>query len=137
MHRVSEKWEPKTPNPKARIETLKMAYHAGIKTLVAMRPLLPTVSEKELEEIIKETKDFCYGYYSGPLYLKNLEHPLLNSDSPDLKIEKIQPKWMPEGNIFYKIEKIGQLEALKNLTKKYNKPLFEGAAAGIKHLKNL
>jgi DNA repair photolyase len=128
-------WEPKISDPIKRIDTLKTAYNKGIKTLVAIRPLLPTISGEELEKIIYLTSDFCYGYYSGPLYLKKLDHPLLDLKTQDLKIEKLQPHWMPEGNIFYKIEKEGQMDLLKDILEKHNKPLFEGAAEGIKYLK--
>ncbi|MFH0814579.1 MAG: radical SAM protein [Candidatus Falkowbacteria bacterium] len=130
------KWEPKVPNPEKRIETLRRAFDAGIKTLVALRPLLPTLSDEELEEVVAKTKDCCFGFYSGPLYLKSLEHPLL-TDLSGLKIEKLQPHWMPQGNIFYRIEKSGQMELLKQILQRYNKPLFEGAAEGIKYLKTI
>ena len=130
-------WEPKIPSPNKRIETLKDVYQQNIKTLVAVRPLLPTISNEELEKIVSLTKDYCYGYYSGPLYLKNLEHKLMDLNKQNLKIERLQPHWMPSGNIFYKIEKEGQLDMLKNILEKYNKPLFEGAADAIKYIKNL
>ena len=42
---------------------------------------------------------------------------------------------MPERNTFFKVEKEGQMDALKELINKYNKPFFEGAADGIKYLK--
>lgn len=60
---------------------------------------------------------------------------MLDLKTQDLKIEKLQPHWMPKGNIFYKIEKEGQMNLLKNILEKYNKPLFEGAAEGIKYLR--
>jgi len=129
-------WEPKAPHPKQRINTLKLVHELGIKTLVAIRPLLPTVFETELKEIIDLTKNYCDGYYSGPLYLKNLSHPLLDKiKSEDLKIEKLQPHWMPKDNIFYKIEKEGQMDLLKNILEENGKQLFEGAAEAIEYLK--
>lgn len=132
------KWEPKTPDPKKRIETLKLAYREGLKTMIALRPLLPDVSIEELEEIIVLTKDYSSGYYSGPLYLKKLDGELINKNDEDLVIEKeIQPHWMPDGNVFYKIIKKGQIENLSELLAKHNKPLFEGAAEGMRYLKNI
>jgi DNA repair photolyase len=129
-------WEPKVPKPEKRIETLKKVHQAGIKTLVALRPLLPSVNDEELEEIIESTKDFCLGYYSGPLYLKTLDHPALDVlDDPNLEIEKIQPHWMPEGNEFYKVQRSGQMENLNGIITKHNKLLFEGAAEAIGYLK--
>ena len=51
--------------------------------------------------------------------------------------EQIQPHWMPDGNKFFQIEKDGQADVLQGLLKKYNKPLFEGAAEGIGYIKSL
>ena len=132
----ARQWEPKVPSPEKRIETLKRAYKAGIKTLVAFRPLLPTLSDAEMEAVVKATKSYCYGFYSGALYLKDPMHELL-PDTSNLTIERLQPAWMPKGNIFYRIEKPGQMQTLREILQKYNKPLFEGAAEGIKYLKTL
>lgn len=132
----AKEWEPRAPNPRTRIETLKKAYETGIKTLVAIRPLLPIIPDKELKKIVDLTKNYCYGYYSGPLYLKDLKHPLMNKVKVrDLKIRKLQPHWMTKGNIFYKIENRGQTKLLKGIIEKNNKLLFEGAAEAIKHIK--
>jgi len=129
-------WEPKIPSPEKRIKTLENVYKSDIKTLVALRPLLPTVNEEEFEDIVSRTKDYQYGYYSGPLYLKDLNHPSIQGIS-DLEIEEVQPPWMPEGNIFYKIEKKGQMEMLANIIERHGQQLYEGAADAIKHLKEI
>jgi len=129
-------WEPKAHDPLKRIETLKNVYKTGIKTMVALRPLLPTITSEELGKIIDLTKDYCYGYYSGPLYLKNLDKSILGEDLSGLKIEELQPHWMPENNVFYRIEKEGQMENLRDILRKQNKPLFEGAADGIIYLRD-
>jgi DNA repair photolyase len=132
--RSAKDWEPKAPNPAARIETLRKVFNTGIRTFVAIRPLLPTVSEEELKELVASTKDCCYGYYSGPLYLKSLEHPLIDlGTESDLSIEKIQPHWMPEGNEFYRIEKNGQMDALRNIVEENGQLLFEGAAEAMNY----
>ncbi len=131
----SEKWEPKVPSPQKRIETLKRAHLVNLETLVALRPLLPDVSVDELEHLVIATKDYCFGYYSGPLYLKKLDRSLVDLEDHLLKIEKVQPYWMPDNNIFYKIEKIGQMESLKKILEQYNKPLFKGASEAMKYLK--
>ncbi|TSC91645.1 MAG: radical SAM domain-containing protein [Parcubacteria group bacterium Licking1014_17] len=127
-------WEPKAPSPEKRIETLQMAHEEGLSTLVAIRPLLPTATNKELDKIVDYTKIFCFGYYSGPLYLKDPNHELLMGVK-DLHIEKIQPHWMPEGSIFYKIEKPDQMSQLEGIVKKHEKPIFEGAAEAIDHIR--
>ncbi len=131
-----KRWEPKAPDPKKRIESLRYAYEENILTMVAVRPLIPTVTDFELRDIIEQTADIAQGYYSGPLYLKNIGSGLLSaSESVGLKVEKIQPHWMLEGNEFYRIEKPGQMEHLRRLLKERGKPLFEGAAEGIERLR--
>jgi len=132
----SAEWEPKAPSPKRRLEVLKMAHEAGLKIMVALRPLLPTISKEELERVVEASKDYCYGYYSGPLYLKSLEL-MKNNEQYMLDIEKMQPHWMPEEHTFYKVEKRGQMDLLKQILIKYNKPLFEGAAEGMEYLKKI
>lgn len=132
----AKEWEPKGSSPNRRIQTLKNAFAAGLRTMVAIRPLLPTVADEELENIVKQTKDFCAGYYSGPLYLKSMENQVLKkADMAELQIEKLQPPWMPENNVFYKVEKRGQMLRLMEILRKYDKPLFEGAAEGLKQIK--
>lgn len=128
-------WEPHVPSPDKRIETLKNVYNSDIKTMVAIRPLLPAVPIEEIEELINKTKDYSVGYYSGPLYLKNLDEGLIG-DKSSLHIEELQPHWMPEGNTFYKIEKPGQMDQLISILDSYNKPLFEGAAEGMNYIKS-
>lgn len=127
-------WEPKVPSPERRIETLRNVHESDIKTLLALRPLLPTVSEEELEDIISRTKDYQHGYYSGPLYLKDPEHPSL-AGVADLDIEEIQPPWMPEGNTFFRVEKRGQMEMLESIIEKHGQNLYEGAADAMNHLR--
>lgn len=98
---------------------------------------MPTINDDELEQIIKLTKDYCYGYYSGPLYLKDVKNnPLINlGDMSKLKIERLQPHWMLKNNIFYKVEKDGQMQKLREIIENNGKVLFEGAAEATNILK--
>lgn len=131
-------WEPRAPKPARRIAMLGDAFAEKLQTLVAIRPLLPTVSDDELRRVIENTSDACIGYYSGPLYLKELNEQLLPSQMrEDLKIEQLQPHWMPEGNLFYKIERPGQMEFLTNLITQRGKKLFTGAAEANQYLKTI
>jgi len=129
-------WEPNAPKPEARVTTLIEANEARLPTLVAIRPLLPTVSEDELRRIVTKTRDYCMGFYSGPLYLKDINSGLLpDNTTGELQIERVEPHWMPSGNIFYKIERRGQMDLLRNLVISNGRLLFEGAAEAINHIK--
>jgi len=130
------RWEPKAPSPEKRIESLRYAHEEGLLTMVAIRPLIPTVSNEELKDIIDKTIDISQGYYSGPLYLKNPDKGLLTKEElSTLKAEKMQPHWMLDGNIYYRLERPGQMDYLKSLLDDKSKPMFEGAAEGIDELK--
>lgn len=131
------KYEPNVPHPMKRIETLQSAYKKGLHTMLAIRPLLPDATNEELEEIVKLTKDYCTGYYSGPLYLKEEK---INLFFPDYRgtAKEIQPKWMLEGNTYVPIMRDGQMDFLLQILKKYDKKMFEGAADGMEYIrKNL
>jgi DNA repair photolyase len=57
------------PSPQSRIESLKNLYDCGIPTTVAIRPMLPFTQPEEIEEIVRLTYKYTYGYLSGPIYL--------------------------------------------------------------------
>src|ERR1035437_7072993 len=101
-----KKYEPRAPSPKNRIETIKNISQKGIYTMLALRPLLPDISNEELEEIIRLTKDYIVGYYSGPLYLND---DRIQKLLPKIivKNEAKQPHWMLDGNSFKEILKDG------------------------------
>ena len=130
-----EKYEPKAPSPEKRIQALKLLFQKGIPSLLSLRPLLPDVSNEEIEEIINLTKDYVIGYYSGPLYLNN---DRIEKLFPNKKVENEakQPHWMLDGNKFKEISKEGQIDFLKNCVKKYKKEFFEGAAEGMEYIRN-
>ncbi len=130
-----EKFEPRVPSPKKRIETLSLVSGAGIPTTVAIRPLLPDVSDGELEEIIDKTKEFCFGYYSGPLYLQEQKIKVLLPNFKSNPNEERQPHWMLDGNKYQAIEKGGQMDTLKRLVGNANKLFFSGAADSIEYLR--
>lgn len=102
--------------------------------MLAIRPLLPDVTDEELEEIVRLTKDCCIGYYSGPLYLKKEK---VNFFFPGYRSEEIesQPHWMLEGNTYIPIERDGQMDVLLQIIQKYDKKMFEGASAGMEYIR--
>lgn len=131
-----KKYEPTVPLPERRVSTLKTVHEYGIPAMVAIRPLLPDVSEEELLDIVKLTKDYVVGYYSGPLYLKKETVKFLLPDFVSDKEEK-QPNWMLDGNTFQIIEKEGQMERLISIVEKSGRRFFIGAADGMDYIRNL
>lgn len=128
------KYEPKVPASHRRIEALKNIAEAGIPAMVAIRPLLPDISDQELKSIIDLTKNYVVGYYSGPLYLNDdrIEKLLPKTVAAE---EAKQPHWMLDGNTFKEVVKLGQMEILKSLVLASGKQFFEGAAEGMKFIR--
>lgn len=131
------KYEPRVSHPEKRIETLSAIFEKGIPTTTAIRPLLPDISNRELEEIINKTKDFCFGYYSGPLYLKEERIKLLLPEYESKPEIEDQPHWMLSGNRYQAIEKEGQMEYLISLVQNSGKQFFDGAASAVEYLRSI
>lgn len=133
-------WEPDVANPEKRLKALELAKSKGLNNLVAIRPLLPDVSERELEEIVRRTKDSCYGYFAGSLRLKK-QDPLLDDlrqRVPNLEVtEESQISWMPPGNEFCEVTRPGQDQELKTIVAKYEQQLFSGVIEGVNFIKNI
>ncbi len=130
-----EKYEPKVPPPERRIETLAAISKHSIPTTVAIRPLLPDVTDEELSEIVQKTRDYCFGYYSGPLYLQEQKIKLLLPGYESKPETSAQPHWMLEGNQYQTIERDGQMDTLKDLVKKADRLFFDGAADVVDYLR--
>ncbi len=131
---MSAKYEPKVPSPQKRIDSIKMIANKNIPTMLAIRPLLPDISNEELQRIVDLTKEYVLGYYSGPLYLNDDRIATLlpgNLVEGDAK----QPHWMLDGNTFKEVSREGQMEFLKNIIEQSGKKFFEGAAEGMAYIK--
>lgn len=134
----SNKWEPKVPKVEKRINTLKRVSGAGIDSMVAIRPLIPNIEKSEIEEIINLASPYVFGYYSGPLYIKNFVDGLLSIEElTDLSctFEEVEPQWMPRGNKFIKVENPGLMKYLQDQVRLSGKEFFEGAAQGMEFLR--
>lgn len=129
------KYEPGVPSPEKRIETLASVYAKGIPTTVAIRPLLPDISDEEIREIVNKTKDYCFGYYSGPLYLKEERIKFFLPEFESNAENEHQPHWMLDGNEYQALEKDGQMEFLASVVEEEGKEFFEGAADAIEYLR--
>jgi len=134
-----ELWEPNAPSVKERVDTLKKVSNAGLPSMVAVRPLIPNISEVEIDKIIEFTYPYVFGYYSGPLYLKDSNRGLFTEKyikNNNLLSTETQPEWMPKGNTFLKIENPNLMLYLKGKVEEYGKTFFDGAAQGIDFIKN-
>ncbi len=134
----SELWEPKAPKIEERLNTLIKVSKAGVPSMVAIRPLIPSIDRDEIKKIIEATRSYVFGYYSGPLYIKDLNGEMLtieDKENPDISITEVQPDWMPKGNTFFKVENPKIMLYLKELVEENGKLLFSGAAQGTDFIK--
>jgi DNA repair photolyase len=134
----SSKWEPKVPKVEKRIDTLRRISDTGIDSMVAVRPLIPNIEKSEIDKIIESTSPYVFGYYSGPLYMKDFDNELLQRDELEelgCTFEEIEPNWMPKGNKFIKIENPELMAYLQDKVKSFGKEFFAGAAQGIEFLR--
>lgn len=129
------KYEPGVPSPEKRIETLSLVYAKGIPATVAIRPLLPDISDEEIRSIVDKTKDYCFGYYSGPLYLKQERIKLLLPEHELKANEEHQPHWMLEGNQYQVLKKDNQMEFLTTVVQESGKEFFDGGADVVEYLR--
>jgi len=135
----SLKWEPRVPRVASRIEGLKKLSKQEIPAMVAIRPLIPDLETSEIDEIVEKTSPYAFGYYSGPLYLKNVNDDLLSREKLDglgVDIEEVEPSWMPKGNKFVKLTNSILMSHLREKVIGSGKQFFEGAAQGIDFLRN-
>lgn len=59
--------ESYAPPPEKRIETVEKLYQSGLPVFVYMKPLLPTIPDGDIDELIKRTIGKCTGYVCGSL----------------------------------------------------------------------
>ena len=135
----SKIWEPNAPDVQDRIDTLKKVSEAGIPSMAAIRPLIPNILTSEVDKIIELTKPYVFGYFSGPLYIKDLNNGIITEEdinNPDILITETEPDWMPKGNTFFKIENPKLMLYLEGKIKESGKAIFNGAAQGIDFIKD-
>lgn len=61
--------EPHTPSPQERILTVANLKRLALPVFIAVRPILPHISDDEYEQIVDEgMKAGCDGFILGPLY---------------------------------------------------------------------
>lgn len=121
--KISEIFETKLPSPLERLEIVKTLSENGIKTGVAIMPIIPFIVENELENIVKKAEEYKAQYILHEyLELKGDQRQIfmdtLRSFKPDL-VEKYKQlyKGSYRPNKAY-ISKINQLT--DSLCDKYN-----------------
>ena len=126
--------EPYAPSPTRRIKNLQNMMELGIPCVVGIRPLLPQVPDDDLYEIVNLTKDYCYGYTSGPYYSKSIDKLSLHEQI----VEEIAVPWMTDDEKWYKIMSSHREKCLAVYIDRFtDKELFESNIDAMLYIKSI
>lgn len=110
---VSKVFEGDVPSPLERLRTIKKLKESGIKTGIAIIPILPYITEDEIENIIKSAKDQKADYVVYKhLELKGDQKKLFLDILKEFNLHLIDQyeklystSYMPSNNYLLKIDK--------------------------------
>ncbi|MBI3031906.1 radical SAM protein [Candidatus Woesearchaeota archaeon] len=91
---IADSFERGVPTYQDRVETVKRLYAVGIPTFVYMKPLMPTIPTKAIDNVIEETTGNCSGYVVGSgVFSKSQLKITQATDATPIAI----PKWFSSG----------------------------------------
>ena len=111
---ITNIFEKEVPSPKKRFQTIKKLSNSDIISGIAIIPILPYITELEIENMIKQAKEnnakyFLYKYLELKGDQRKFYFNILESHYPEL-IEKYQNlyhnNYLPDKNYSFKIEKV-------------------------------
>lgn len=116
--------EPFAPSPEERIEGLKRMYEAGIGCNVIIRPFFPDSDLEDIYKIVEKTKEYCFGYLIGPLYVNEKVRMYLKDVSNGKYLKEIQirnPEWNQNQSmeVIYADKKMKEIREFINKHGKY------------------
>lgn len=85
--------EPLAPTPKQRMKTLEKLHSNGIPCNVILRPIFPTLTLDEINNLIFLTKEFSDGYLIGPLYINQSTNEYLQKHNIVVVPQTKFPMW--------------------------------------------
>jgi DNA repair photolyase len=126
--KTAQAYEPGAPSPERRVDTIKRLHAAGLPNIVYVKPILPTLPDKELERVFEETQGHVYAYIAGYLiYDEMMAHKL----SIKVSEEQMKMEWDPSQRNWsiYRDPRIEELIQRENV--------FKVSANAIAHVKNI
>lgn len=127
--------EPHAPSPQERLETLRALKEAGIFTTVLLRPLIPTLTLNEIDEIVAMTHENCYGYLAGPLYVNDRMKEYFKKQSCPINIEMLEVDWQEGSPTLEAVVSRDKEIYLAESALKHGTTLFDGNTDAMLHLK--
>ena len=118
-NKISKIIEPNAPTPDKRLEVVKRLSETGIKTGVAIMPILPFITDKDVDRIVSKAKDNRASYI---IY----EYLELRGDNKDRFISFIDGHFPDVGRAYRELYRDGYKpkgysidENIRNLCKRY------------------
>lgn len=124
---TAKKYEPHAPSPEERVEVIRRLHDAGLPTIIYIKPILPDLTDEEIERVFQETEDHCYAYIAGYLIYDEKLAKKLNIEPSK---EKMKMEWDPsqrEWNVY-------RDPRIKELVKREN--VFSVSREAIEYVKN-
>jgi DNA repair photolyase len=86
--RLARAMEPRASTPQRRIEALRQLSDAGVQTIISVAPIIPGLTDHELDEILEQARAAGVGiaHYTAlrlPLEIKDLFREWLAAERPD------------------------------------------------------
>ena len=91
------KVEPHAPPPSKRLEAMEELHSNGIPCSVRLDPIIPSINDDELEEIVKETSRYCSHVVASTIKPRRDSLKRIGSVVPSLRDAKFERI----GNSFY------------------------------------
>jgi len=132
--------EPGAPTPAARVEAMVRLRSIGVPVLVALRPMIPGVPRRELEEILEAARDAgVRGVVPGPLYVPATgpgSDRFLEDFEEDhiwqrLQTASVAPPWDPQGSRWLRISSRRAMRFVRTTADRLGLPLFWSSAAAM------
>ncbi len=127
--------EPRTTSIEKRIDGLKKLYQYNIPCSVIIRPVLPTLNNEEIENIVKQTYQYCNNYIYGPLYLNTEIEKYLKDKGYQITKKAHRVNWRNGSPICYIYESEEQEKEIKKCCNMYGKKTFSSNADAVDNIK--
>lgn len=127
--------EPHTPSPPERIRTVANLKSIGVPVFIAVRPILPHISDQEYERIAEEgIRAGCDGFILGPLYADDRGQFVRFIPSARLATTPSQRgsvSWSPHAPIWTRYEDTERLQRLLQMIKHKGGQTFLSSADAV------
>lgn len=128
--------EPDTPSPRMRLAGAAMVRRElGVPFVVALRPLLPVVAERELERVVDEAAaEGATGVVTGPLYLSDEIDDQELVDAGAVVAAPARVEWSPVALRYRRVASDARIDRLAEHAREVGIELFRDNTAALERM---